>query len=154
MPVIFCFILISLEKRMGRNSRLRTLSPQRRFISSIIFGRCLEVASQLGRFFCGMLCLERYSRVANGIKNAHQTEERRQQVPSFNLIFPFGVWDRRELCLTLLFHNIPSILMSAITFSPTQNWSCDSSTTASVVGSLVAIMSSASNAMTSSSGVV
>ena len=37
-----------------------------------------------------------YSRVANGIKNAHQTEERRQQVPSFNLIFPFGVWDRRE----------------------------------------------------------
>ena len=37
------------------------MNLQRLLISSITFGRCLEVALQLGRFFCGMLCLERYA---------------------------------------------------------------------------------------------
>ena len=44
----------SKGKRVVQIFRERSQSPQRHFISSITFRRCLEVASQLGRFFCGM----------------------------------------------------------------------------------------------------
>ena len=58
--------------RIGRNSWKRCPSPQRRLISSITFGRCLEVALQLRVPFYDMLCFDRYCREANGYRNAHK----------------------------------------------------------------------------------
>ena len=88
---------------MGGKLRSRTLSPQRLLTSSITFGRCLEVASQLGRFFCGMLYLEEVRQSEQADIEMHiKRKKSGTAVPLFNLILCLHIKNDEETGISSL----------------------------------------------------
>ena len=71
-------------------------NPQRLLTSSITFGRCLEVASQLRVPFYDMLCFDRYCREANGYRNAHKNG--RKTAPQCRLSTSYSICFKIFLC--------------------------------------------------------
>ena len=69
---------------------------QRLLTSSITFGRCLEVASQLRVPFYDMLCFDRYCREANGYRNAHKNG--RKTAPQCRLSTSYSICFKIFLC--------------------------------------------------------